>query len=259
MGTTIEGRPSHYRESVEMIEASAPALRIRAGAPCPARGAGPLRGRQAPAPSARLLFSGTNLLAVNVAPWGSVIRSSGPRERRTGERPPGRRARSPSLRSRPRRRPRSHAPVRRTSPAGRRRSGLRMRPRPRSPPARPPRPSARVARDCAARGGRRSRAGSTSRSRPPARASASRTPSRRRTWRPPASRVLRSLKFRLPCSLTTPAPLCCFACQTQNAAPSGSVNTAIRPASMTSNGSVMTLPPASRTFEAVSSALSTHT
>ena len=70
-------------------------------------------------------------------------------------------------------------------------------------------------------------------------------------WRP--------LKFNEPGSLTTRAPLCLPACQTQNAAPSGSVKTAIRPASITSNGSFTTAPPASRTFDAVSSALSTET
>ena len=70
--------------------------------------------------------------------------------------------------------------------------------------------------------------------------------------------MLRPLKFNEPCSLTICAPLCSFACQTQNTAPSGSVKTAIRPASMTSNGSITTFPPASRTFDAVSSALSTQ-
>src|SRR5947207_981053 len=55
------------------------------------------------------------------------------------------------------------------------------------------------------------------------------------------------------------APRWSFACQTENAAPSGSVNTAIRPASMTSNGSVSMRPPAWRTFAAASSALCTHT
>ena len=49
-----------------------------------------------------------------------------------------------------------------------------------------------------------------------------------------------------------------FACQRPNGAPSGSVTTAIRPASMTSNGSIAMLPPASRTLDAVSSALSTQ-
>jgi hypothetical protein len=70
--------------------------------------------------------------------------------------------------------------------------------------------------------------------------------------------VLRPLKFNEPGSLTTRAPLNSFACQTQNAAPSGSVKTAVRPASMTSNGSLTTPPPASRTLDAVSSALSTE-
>jgi hypothetical protein len=45
----------------------------------------------------------------------------------------------------------------------------------------------------------------------------------------------------------------------QNTAPSGSEKTAERPASMTSNGSFTTSPPASRTLAAVSSALSTQT
>ena len=71
--------------------------------------------------------------------------------------------------------------------------------------------------------------------------------------------MFRPLKFSEPGSLTTCAPLCSFACQTQNAAPSGSAKTAIRPASMTSNGSITAAPPASRTFDAVSSALSTQT
>jgi hypothetical protein len=60
-------------------------------------------------------------------------------------------------------------------------------------------------------------------------------------------------------SLTIRAPLCWFACQTQKAAPSRSAKTAMRPKSMTSNGSITTLPPASRTFAAVSSARSTQT
>ena len=55
------------------------------------------------------------------------------------------------------------------------------------------------------------------------------------------------------------APLCCLASHTQKAAPSGSMHTAMRPASMTSKGSVSTRPPASRTFAAAASALSTQT
>ena len=43
-----------------------------------------------------------------------------------------------------------------------------------------------------------------------------------------------------------------------NAAPWGSAHTAIRPASMTSNGSIRADPPASVTFFAVSSVLSTQ-
>jgi len=61
-----------------------------------------------------------------------------------------------------------------------------------------------------------------------------------------------------PGSFTTCAPLCSYACQTQNAAPSGSVKTAVRPAPGTSNGSRTTPPPAARTLDAVSSALSTQ-
>jgi hypothetical protein len=71
--------------------------------------------------------------------------------------------------------------------------------------------------------------------------------------------VLRPLKFNEPGSLTTCAPLNSFACHTQNVAPSGSAKTAVRPTSMTSNGSFTTLPPASRALAAVSSALSTET
>ena len=41
----------------------------------------------------------------------------------------------------------------------------------------------------------------------------------------------------------------------QKTAPSGSARTAIRPASITSNGSIITAPPASRAFTVVSSAL----
>ena len=73
------------------------------------------------------------------------------------------------------------------------------------------------------------------------------------------SRVLRLLKLTEPCSLTICAPLCLPGCQTQNTAPSGSLNTAIRPASVTSNGAINTRPPAASTFVAVSSALSTQT
>ena len=64
--------------------------------------------------------------------------------------------------------------------------------------------------------------------------------------------------MRLPGSLTTAAPRNWSGCQTANAAPSGSVNAAIRPKSKMSNGSTTTLPPASRTLAAVSSALSTQ-
>src|SRR5918995_3695210 len=68
----------------------------------------------------------------------------------------------------------------------------------------------------------------------------------------------RSLKLTDPGSLTILAPLCPYACQTQNTAPSGSVKTPVRPAPGTSNGSLTTAPPASRTFAAALSALSTQ-
>ena len=73
------------------------------------------------------------------------------------------------------------------------------------------------------------------------------------------SRVLSSLKFQVPGSLTSCAPLVSLASQTQNTAPDGSANTAMRPASEMSNGPMSTLPPASSTALAVSSALSTAT
>ncbi len=47
--------------------------------------------------------------------------------------------------------------------------------------------------------------------------------------------------------------MCSFACQTPKVAPVGSCATVIRPESKTSNGSMKTVPPASRIFAAVSS------
>jgi hypothetical protein len=70
--------------------------------------------------------------------------------------------------------------------------------------------------------------------------------------------MLRPLKFSEPGSLTTCAPLCFLASQTQNAAPSASVKTAVRPASAKSKGSTTTLPPASWTLVAASSTLATE-
>ena len=70
--------------------------------------------------------------------------------------------------------------------------------------------------------------------------------------------MLRPLKFNEPGSLTTRAPLNSFACQTQNAAPSGSVKTAVRPTPEMSKGSLTTPPPAARTFDSAASALSTE-
>jgi hypothetical protein len=73
------------------------------------------------------------------------------------------------------------------------------------------------------------------------------------------SDVLRLLKLSEPCSLTTAAPGNVFGCHTQKAAPAGSAKIAIRPESPTSSGSISTVPPASRTLAAVSSASSTRT
>jgi hypothetical protein len=72
------------------------------------------------------------------------------------------------------------------------------------------------------------------------------------------SRLLRMLKFSEPGSFTTVAPRWRPGCHRQNAAPSVSVQTAVRPASMTSNGSIATEPPAARTLAAVSSASATQ-
>ena len=62
-------------------------------------------------------------------------------------------------------------------------------------------------------------------------------------------------------ALTSPADVARLPsenCPTPKAAPSGSVKTAIRQASMKSNGFVTRLPPASRILDAASSALSTQ-
>src|SRR5829696_7216109 len=61
-----------------------------------------------------------------------------------------------------------------------------------------------------------------------------------------------------PRSLTSRAPLCSLASHRPNAAPSGSLQIAIRQASRRSKGSIRTAPPASRTRDAASSALSTQ-
>ena len=65
-----------------------------------------------------------------------------------------------------------------------------------------------------------------------------------------------SLQISEPGSLARWKPVCCPACQMPNTAPAGSAATAIRPASMTSNGSLISLPPAAVTFSAVASAFS---
>jgi len=77
--------------------------------------------------------------------------------------------------------------------------------------------------------------------------------------RPAPRRAASCPSSRAPGSLTSWAPLCSFACHTQNTAPDGSANTPMRPAPSTSNGSVSTLPLASSTFAAALSALSTQT
>jgi hypothetical protein len=63
--------------------------------------------------------------------------------------------------------------------------------------------------------------------------------------RPAPRRAASCPSSRAPGSLTSWAPLCSFACHTQNTAPDGSANTPMRPAPSTSNGSVSTLPLAS--------------
>ena len=56
----------------------------------------------------------------------------------------------------------------------------------------------------------------------------------------------RLLQFQLPGALTTPRPARRPGCQTANGAPAGSAKTAVRPRSITSCGSSVTVPPASR-------------
>ena len=48
----------------------------------------------------------------------------------------------------------------------------------------------------------------------------------------------------VPGSFTSVAPMCWLACHSATAAPAGSSTNAIRPASMTSNGAIATVPPA---------------
>ena len=56
--------------------------------------------------------------------------------------------------------------------------------------------------------------------------------------------MARPLKLSEPCSLTTSAPMLFLASHTSKTAPSGSAITAMRPASITSNGGMITEPPA---------------
>ena len=71
--------------------------------------------------------------------------------------------------------------------------------------------------------------------------------------------MLSALIDQAPGSLTSRAPLCSAGSQRQNTAPAGSAQTATRAAARRSKGSVTTLPPASVTFSAAASALSTQT
>ena len=63
-----------------------------------------------------------------------------------------------------------------------------------------------------------------------------------------------SFQMTAPGSFTSVAPMCWLACHSATAAPAGSRTNAIRPASITSNGAIATLPPAASTRPAASSA-----
>ena len=69
--------------------------------------------------------------------------------------------------------------------------------------------------------------------------------------------MISSFQITVPGSFTSLDPMCWPACQNATAAPLGSRTKAIRPASITSNGSIATVPPAGPTLAAVSSAEST--
>ena len=73
---------------------------------------------------------------------------------------------------------------------------------------------------------------------------------------PSKSRLMFSFQTIEPGSLARRAPMCWPACQMPKTAPPGSAAIAIRPASMTSIGSIISDPPAALTLAAVSSALS---
>jgi len=66
-----------------------------------------------------------------------------------------------------------------------------------------------------------------------------------------------SFQMTVPGSFTRVAPMCWLACHSATAAPAGSSTNAIRPASMTSNGAIATLPPAASTLATASSTEST--
>jgi hypothetical protein len=71
--------------------------------------------------------------------------------------------------------------------------------------------------------------------------------------------VISSVQVRDPGSLRTPAPMCFFASHRLKIAPVGSWMTAMRPMSLTSNGSINSVPPSSLALAAERSALSTDT
>ena len=73
---------------------------------------------------------------------------------------------------------------------------------------------------------------------------------------PSKFRLMFSFQVSEPGSLATPIPVCPRDCQTPNTAPPGSAATAIRPTSITSNGSISTMPPAALIRLAVPSASS---
>ena len=62
--------------------------------------------------------------------------------------------------------------------------------------------------------------------------------------RPGTSGVISSSHDNVPCSFTSDAPMLFFACQRHSIAPVGSAITDMRPASITSNGGIITVPPA---------------
>ena len=73
----------------------------------------------------------------------------------------------------------------------------------------------------------------------------------------PGSLVMSSFQLIVPGSFTSVAPMCWSACHSATGAPDGSMTNDIRPASMTSNGAIATLPPAASTLAVASSTEST--